>query len=112
MKAFNTIVKILAAIAAITGVVYVIATYGDKIVAWAKKMLASCPCKCDVEDCADCQCEAECPCEEPAEEPVEVAEDAPAEEPAEEAEEEEIFVEATEPAPAAEPVAEETDFAE
>lgn len=104
MKTVNTIVKILAALAAITGVVYVIATYGDKIVAWAKKMLATCPCKCDVEDCADCECEAVCPCEEPA------AEEAPAEEPVEEApaEEpvEEVVVEANEP------VADEADFAE
>ena len=106
MKTVNTIVKILADLAAITGVVYVIATYGDKIVAWAKKMLANCPCKCDVEDCADCECEAECPCQEPAaeeapaEEPVE-EEEAPAEEPVEE-----IVVEA------GEPVADEADFAE
>ena len=77
MKTVNTLVKILTALAAIAGVIYVIATYGDKIVAWAKKLLASCPCTCDVEDCADCECECECPCEEPAEEA------APAEETAE-----------------------------
>ena len=90
MKTVNTIVKILAALAAITGVVYVIATYGDKIVAWAKKLLASCPCKCTAEDCADCECEMECPCEEPI-----------AEEPAAE-----VVVEENEP------VADEADFAE
>ncbi len=39
MKAFNLIAKLVAALAAIAGVVYVIATYGDKIVAWAKSML-------------------------------------------------------------------------
>ena len=33
--------KVLSALAAIAGVVYVIAAYGDKIVAWAKKL---CPC--------------------------------------------------------------------
>jgi hypothetical protein len=43
MKAFTIIMKILAAAAAIVGAVYVAATYGDKIVAWAKKMLPCCP---------------------------------------------------------------------
>ncbi len=64
--------KILAALAAIAGVVYVIATYGDKIVAWAKKLLGQntdqceCDCDCDCDaDCDECPCEAdcdECPC--------------------------------------------------
>lgn len=68
----NVIVKILAALAAIAGVVFVIATYGDKIVAWAKKLLGKnvdececdCDCQCDA-DCDECPCEAdcdECPC--------------------------------------------------
>ena len=106
MKTVNTIVKILAALAAITGIVYVIATYGDKIVAWAKQLLANCPCKCDAEDCADCECENECPCQEPVEE-------APAEEPVEEVEEVEVEEPVIEvPAPEAEPVADEADFAE
>jgi len=101
MKIVGIVLKILAALAAVAGLVYVIATYGDKIVAWAKKMLASCPCKCDVEDCADCECENECPCEEPVEE---IAEEA-----AEEVtEEEEPVIEVAD----TEPVAEETDFAE
>ena len=39
MKAVNIIIKVVAALAAIAGVVYVVATYGDKIVAWAKKLL-------------------------------------------------------------------------
>ena len=39
MKTFNLIAKILAALAAVAGTVYVIATYGDKIVAWAKSVL-------------------------------------------------------------------------
>lgn len=39
MNAVKTILKILAVLAAIAGIVYVIATYGDKIVAWAKKLL-------------------------------------------------------------------------
>ena len=33
---FNTIVKLFTALAAAVGAVYIIATYGDKIVAWAK----------------------------------------------------------------------------
>lgn len=36
MKTFGTIMKILAALAAIAGAIYVAATYGDKIVAWCK----------------------------------------------------------------------------
>lgn len=39
MKTFNTIMKILAAVAAVAGVVYVVAAYGDRIVAWAKRTL-------------------------------------------------------------------------
>ena len=41
MKVFTTIVKVLAALAAVVGAVYVAATYGEKIVAWAKKMLVN-----------------------------------------------------------------------
>ena len=40
----------LAALAAIAGVVFVIATYGDKIVAWAKKLLGKCECRSPAED--------------------------------------------------------------
>ncbi len=87
MKAINTIIKILAALAAVAGAVYVIATYGDKIVAWAKKLL-NCTCECcrGEEDCCcgeeDCCCgEEDCCCGEEdcccqAEEAV--AEEAPA----------------------------------
>ena len=39
MKTFNNILKVLAVIAAIIGIVYVVATYGDKIVAWARGFL-------------------------------------------------------------------------
>ena len=94
MKAFNLIVKLLAALAAIAGVIYVIATYGEQIVAWAKKVLASLP------KCPSCE-EAE---EVVAEEAV--AEEAPAEE---EAVEVTIEVPAEEVAEG-EPVAEEADF--
>ena len=57
MKIAATIAKILAAVAAVAGAVYLIATYGDKIVAWAKKMLGSCKCCCDGECDCDCCCE-------------------------------------------------------
>ena len=108
MKTVNTIIKIVTALAAIAGVIYLIATYGDKIVAWAKKLLDSCPCKCncDIEDCADCDCQADCPCavadEDDDEIEVEI-EEVPAEE---EAPAEEVVIEE------GEPVAEEDDFAE
>ena len=61
----KTFFKVIAALAAIAGAVYVVATYGDKIVAWAKKLLGQCPCCCE-EDCDDCPCEDDCddcPCE-------------------------------------------------
>lgn len=73
MKAFGVILKILAALAAVAGIVYVVATYGDKIVAWARKLLNGCCC-CDC-DCEECECDCECDCEEvPAEEPAAVTE--------------------------------------
>lgn len=56
MKAINTIIKIIAALAAIAGAVYVIATYGDKIVAWAKEMMEKYPCIKFWENC-ECCCE-------------------------------------------------------
>lgn len=43
MKTINAIVKVLTALAAVAGAVYIIATYGDKIVDWAKEMLAKAP---------------------------------------------------------------------
>jgi hypothetical protein len=94
MKIAATIAKVLTALATIAGIVYIIATYGDKIVAWAKNLLGkfsccecdgcecncdgecTCECECDDCDCCDCECD-ECECEEEAEE-------APAEEAAEE----------------------------
>lgn len=100
MKIFSNVMKILAALATIAGVVYLIATYGDKIVAWAKKLL-NCSCCCGEEECCcgddcccdeeDCCCEGECECcceEAPAEEAAveePAAEEAPAEEVATEA---------------------------
>lgn len=105
MKIAATIGKILAAVTAIAGAVYLIATYGDQIVAWAKKVLG-CTCCCDEEceccESGECTCEEDCECcecEEVAAEEA-VAEEAPVEEaaPVEE--------------PAAEEVATEADFAE
>ena len=81
MKVFNTIVKIVVALAAVAGAVYVAATYGDKIVAWDKKLLSAAPCNCD--------CDGECTCD-CTDEPVaaEVVDEVPAEEAAEEVVEE------------------------
>ncbi len=74
MKAVKYIVNTLLALAAIAGIVYVAATYGDKIVAWCKKMIASLPCCKN----SDCICEDDICEEAPAEEAA--AEEAPAEE--------------------------------
>ena len=103
MKNFALIAKIVTAIAAVVGFANIIATYGEQIIEWAKKLLKSCPCKCTCDDCADCECDLVCPAdEEPEEEEIEVedeeeveAEDEPAEE---------------EPADETAPVAEEADF--
>lgn len=77
MKTACIILKILAALAAVAGIVYVIATYGDKIVAWAKGLLGkdSCEeCECECDDC-ECECDCICECDEAVEE-VEVVEEA------------------------------------
>ena len=106
MKTAKVIAKILVALAAVAGAVYVIATYGSQIVAWCKKLLASlpCPCKCE-EGACECTCEegaCECACEE-AEEVIEEVVEEVAEAPVEEAAEEPTAEDA---------VAEEADFAE
>ena len=100
MKNFALIAKILTAIAAIVGFAYIVATYGEQIVEWAKKLLNSCPCKCNAEDCADCECQLDCPVADMTEEDEF------------EADEEEAEEETAEEAPAEEaaPVAEEADF--
>ena len=81
MKIAVTIAKVLTALAAIAGVLYIIATYGDKIVSWAKELLGKyipdccegcdcnvdgeCTCECECEDCDCCDCEDDaCECEE------------------------------------------------
>ena len=54
MKALKTIAKILVALAAVAGVVYVVATYGEKIVAWARKVMSNIFWEdCDDEFCDD-----------------------------------------------------------
>lgn len=84
----KTVLKVLTALAAVAGIVYIIATFGDKIVAWAKKLLPSCQPEVEVEVVTE-----EAPAEE-AEEEV-LAEETPVEE---------VIVEETTP------VAEDTDF--
>ena len=100
----KNIVKILTALATVAGAVYIIATYGEQIVAWAKKIWSAMP---------------KCPACEEAEVVEEFVEEAAeAEEAAPEAAAEEVSVEDTEePAPEVvvaenEPVAAEEDFAE
>lgn len=39
MNKFNTFLKVISALAAVVGAVYIVATYGDKIVARAKHLL-------------------------------------------------------------------------
>lgn len=39
MNKFNTFLKVISALAAVVGAVYIVATYGDKIVAWAKRLM-------------------------------------------------------------------------
>ena len=80
MKTLNVIIKIVAALAAVAGVVYVVATYGDKIVAWAKKLLGCCPCDGECE-CCECECFEEETVEECAEESAEEVTEEAAEEP-------------------------------
>lgn len=83
MKVASIIIKIVAALAAVAGIVYVIAAYGDKIVAWAKKLMGCCPCDGECECCEE-ECFEEEAAEEAAEEVVEEAAEEAAEEPAEE----------------------------
>ena len=103
MKIAAAIAKVLAALAAVVGAIYLLATYGEQIVAWCKKVMASLP---------------QCPCKDCGDEPVAVEEavEVPVETPAAPAEEEvieEIVVEEipVEETPAEnEVVADEADF--
>ncbi len=73
------VLQVLSVLAAVAGVVYLVAAYGDKLIAWCKRL---CPCR-DTEvhmpqpSACDSQCE---PAEAPQETPVS-DEDAPQEEP-------------------------------
>lgn len=98
MKIFTNIVKVLVALSAVAGAVYAVAAYGDKLVAWAKKLLKNCPCA-DAEPVAE-----DVPAEESPDQDV-PAEDAPAEEaaPAEQPAPAEV-------APDGAPLAEDSDF--
>lgn len=95
MKAVGIIARILTVLAAIVGAIYALATYGEQIVAWAKKVMASLP------ECKSCNAE-----EAAAEEDEEVVEEPVVEEVVEE------VVEAVEEAVEAveEVVADEADF--
>ena len=101
----KNIVKILTALAAVAGAIYIVATYGEQIVAWAKKIWSKMP------QCPSCE-EAEI-----VEEAAEVAEEAPEAAEEEVAAEEVPVEEAVEEAPEVivtetDSVAAEEDFAE
>lgn len=75
MKTLGIVLKVLAVLALVAGAVYVAVTYGDKIVAWVKKVFripekrgcgcTDCEdCHCDTADCADCECDFYDSCEE------------------------------------------------
>lgn len=60
MKVFSNVMKVFAALAAVAGLVYVVATYGDKIVDWAKSLCHRYGCCsrshfCDLRDLADAE---------------------------------------------------------
>lgn len=102
MKVFANIVKVLTALAAVAGAVYVIATYGEQIVAWAKKILAAFPCpKCEEEVAVEEVAAEEVPAEEVPAEEAPVAEEVPVVE---------VPAEEVPVAEESEPVAEEADF--
>ena len=109
MKNAALIAKIVTALAAVVGFAYIIATYGEQIIEWARKLLNTCPCKCTAEDCADCECELDCPADEVTEADETEAE---AEVEDDEDDDDEVMVEVYEEEPADEtaPVAEEADF--
>lgn len=111
MKTFEIIIKLTTALAAIAGAVYVVATYGDKIVAWAKGFVSHCPCQSGNEEAPAQETPAqEAPAQEDA--PVEETsvEDVSAAEEAEEAPVEEAPAEETPVVEEAAPVADESDF--
>lgn len=78
MKVFKCIMKIVAALAAVLGFIYVMATYGDKIVAWCKERIIRIP-DADAEPVEEETPTEEAPIEEAPVEEV-AAEEAPVEE--------------------------------
>lgn len=105
MKTLNAILKVVTVLAAVASAIYIVATYGEEIVAWAKKLWASLP-KCP--SCEEAMPEVEVVHEEAPAAPE--APEAPAEPEAPEAPAEEAP--AAPQVPANEPVAEDNDFAE
>ena len=103
---FNTIVKLVTALAAAVGAVYIVATYGDKIVEWAKGIMGCCCSKRVVEAPAAPKAPAEeaAPAEAPAQEEAPAAQEEVQEPAAEEAAAEAVL------ADDAIPVADEEDF--
>mgnify|MGYP003294852010 CR=1 FL=1 len=100
----KNIVKILTALAAVAGAIYLVATYGERIVAWCRQIWSRMP-QCPV--CEEAEAVQETETEIPAE--TEMPEEAAAEEIAVE----EVVEEAPEVVVAEnEPVAAEEDFAE
>ena len=69
MKIAAAIAKILAALATVVGTIYLLATYGEQIVAWCQKVMASLP-KCPCKDCDEEPVAVEEAAEEPVEEPA------------------------------------------
>lgn len=52
MKAFGIILKLVAALATVAGIAYVVMKYDDTIVAWVKEKLGiTCCCGCCDDDC-------------------------------------------------------------
>lgn len=99
MKTINAIVKILTALATVAGAVYIIATYGDQIVAWAKEVWAKLPVANEAVPVSEVVPEAP---------EAAAAEEAPVEAPAAE---EPVAEETVEAAEENAPVADEADFA-
>lgn len=64
-KTFGLIMKIVAAVLAVAGIVFVIVAYGDRIAAWFKRTFGKyfgcrCGCHCDEDDFEDTLDAAEC----------------------------------------------------
>ena len=80
---FNTLVKIVTALAAAVGAIYIAATYGDKIVEWAKGIMDRfCPKQfMDAPVAPEAAAEDFAPAEEPEKEEVPVEVQEPSEEP-------------------------------